>query len=293
MNVNSQKDLVLVTLLLLVSSMSAAQGAELILRERAIRSGGMIRLGDVADISAATPEVMHDLSTTPLMPAPAPGTSQFLRRDALYDLLISRGIDVKQLFIGGAQVIEVGDARPERSKIGQQQPQQAAQSRKPEPKKPALKNAEPKKVEQPHQKTVVTLRKIEVGDLVRRSDVELREHPGKLSANALTSLDEVIGMQTLRTFSEGAVVRKNQLRAPLQVRRGETVTIFARTGGISVKTFAIAKQDGAQGDLIQLQTLDKKQQYAAHVSGRRELEVLATGNSARELATLDRQNSRR
>ena len=100
-------------------------------------------------------------------------------------------------------------------------------------------------------------------------------------------------MEARRQLPVGYVLRKNQLRAPLQVLRGETVTVFARTGGVSVKTFAIAKQDGAQGDLIRVQALDKKELYTAHVSGRRELEVLATGHSAQELATLERRSARR
>ena len=274
------KKKLLFMLLLLASSISEGGAAEIVFRAQVIPKGSMIRLGDMADISAATPERMHDLMTTPLLPVPAPGTVQYMQRNALRDLLASRGVDTKDLFFGGATVIEIGDAVKKTIKQKEQKE----------------KIVQPKIQEEaklPISKAVVVLRKIGVGELVRESDVELRAHPGALPSNALSSLSEAVGMEARRQLPVGYVLRKNQLRAPLQVLRGETVTVFARTGGVSVKTFAIAKQDGAQGDLIRVQALDKKELYMAHVSGRRELEVLATGHSAQELATLERRSARR
>lgn len=139
---------------------------------------------------------------------------------------------------------------------------------------------------------VFVLRKIERGDLIRAADVEVRQHEGRLPATTLTSLRQVIGKESLRSIPLGAIVQKNFVREPLMVERGETVTVFARTGGVSVRTFATAKQDGAQGELIQVETLDKKERFNARISGRRELEVLATGARARDFASFDNRDRR-
>jgi len=266
---------VLVALLSLTNGLRADQ-AEIVLRQRAARSGPMIRLGDVADISAAAPERLHDLSTTPLLPAPAPGTREFLNRTRLRDLLKSRGVDLRQLAVSGAQVVEIGDGPdPALKPIEQRRPQ-------PIPAKDA----------KPVQMTVVVVNDVAVGDLLGVSDVQLRAHEGRPSANYLTTLDQAIGMEARRRFNAGSRILRNQLRKPRKVLRGETVTIFARTGGISVKTYATARQDGALGDLIQVESLDKKERYTAHISGRRELEVLATGKNIKELVTLKNRSAR-
>ncbi len=139
---------------------------------------------------------------------------------------------------------------------------------------------------------VFVLRKIERGDLIRATDVEVRQHEGRLPATALTSLGQVIGKESLRAIPLSTIIQKNFVREPLMVERGETVTVFARTGGVSVRTFATAKQDGAQGELIQVETLDKKERFSARISARRELEVFATGARARDFASFGDRDRR-
>jgi flagella basal body P-ring formation protein FlgA len=77
----------------------------------------------------------------------------------------------------------------------------------------------------------------------------------------------------------------------MQVKRGETVKVVARTAGITVSTFAVVQQDGSLGDLVQVQTLDKKDRFAARVSGWKELEVSATGATTGDFATLNRSTA--
>jgi len=134
---------------------------------------------------------------------------------------------------------------------------------------------------------------IKKGDVIRAADVEVRQHEDRVPSLALSSLEQVIGMEARRTISVNSILQENQVRAPLQVQRGETVTVVARTGGISVRTFAVARQDGAMGDLVQIETLDGKQRFAARVSGRQRLEVLAAGARAGDYATLGRRALRR
>ena len=138
---------------------------------------------------------------------------------------------------------------------------------------------------------IVTLRKIEQGNLIGAGDVEVRLQGGNVPTTALNSLDQVIGKEALRGLDLDTIVQGSQVRAPLQVKRGETVKVVARTAGITVSTFAVVQQDGSLGDLVQVQTLDKKDRFAARVSGWKELEVSATGATTGDFATLNRSTT--
>jgi len=133
---------------------------------------------------------------------------------------------------------------------------------------------------------VVALRSIGKGELIRSSDVELRMQQGNVSPQTVSTLSQVVGMQAQRTIRADELIRENQLRAPTQVSRGETVSVIARTAGIAVRTYATAKQDGALGELVQVETLEDKQRLVARVVGRGELEVHATGALAEDYAGL-------
>jgi flagella basal body P-ring formation protein FlgA len=140
---------------------------------------------------------------------------------------------------------------------------------------------------------VVALRPIQQGNLVGAADVELRLQPGKLSANSAQSIDQIVGKEALRSLKADEVVETNFVRAPLQVQRGETVKVFARTAGVTVSTYAVVQQNGSLGDLVQVQTLDKKDRFIARVSGWKQLEVTPTGASVNDITTANQPSSQR
>ena len=129
------------------------------------------------------------------------------------------------------------------------------------------------------------VRSIERGELVRRADVELRPYAGALPRMAVVSLDEVVGKEAVQGIRADSLLMANQIRSPYLVRRGERVSVRARTGGITVRTYALVQQDGGLGDLVAVQTLETKERYSARVSGLRELEVFAAGASAGDIAS--------
>ena len=143
------------------------------------------------------------------------------------------------------------------------------------------------------QSVLFARQQIKKGDIIRAIDIELRQHEGRVPSSALSSLDQVVGMEAKRSVSENTILQENHVQAPIQVQRGETVLVTSRTGGITVKTYVVARQDGAMGDLVQVETLDGDERFAARVSGSRSLEVLAPGTQAKDYATLDRRSLRR
>lgn len=132
---------------------------------------------------------------------------------------------------------------------------------------------------------VFALQPIKRGDLVRRNDVELRPHLGALPSQAATTLEAVVGHESIQGIRPDSIIQSNQLRSPVIVRRNERVSVRARAAGVSVRTYAIAQQDGGMGDLVMVQSVASKERYAARVVGTRELEIFTTGASASEIAS--------
>lgn len=125
---------------------------------------------------------------------------------------------------------------------------------------------------------------IKGGDLIRRSDVELRPCLGALPSQSALTLEAVVGQEAVQGIRPDSIVQTNQLRSPVIVRRNERVSVRARAAGVSVQTYAMAQQDGGMGDLVMVQSLASKERYAARVIGVRELEIFTAGASAAELA---------
>ncbi|QDV72685.1 flagellar basal body P-ring formation chaperone FlgA [Botrimarina mediterranea] len=94
----------LVILITFAASLTAT-AADITLREEAAAVPGvLVRLGDVATIRGVGAEV---LAEAPLMPSPAPGTSQHLSAGAVRDLLKAQGVDPGRHEFRGAYRIQV------------------------------------------------------------------------------------------------------------------------------------------------------------------------------------------
>jgi flagella basal body P-ring formation protein FlgA len=318
-------------------------GAQLSLRPRAELGASIVLLGDVVDIVGANDADRQELAAIPLVPAPAPGTQQFLTAAQIRDLLAAAGVNVGTLQFAGAAAVainspvvvapqptpstmavaELDDAAvadqltaamveylrqqtghdmwdvelapneklinasrglgAQLTIVGGQAPwtgRQRFEVKGPGLARPLLAYA---RVER-RQMVVIAVRPIAVGDFVRATDVELRSYAGNVSTRAAASLDAVIGKEATQAIRPETIVMTSQVRSPLLVRRGERVSVRARAAGVLVRTYATAQQDGSLGDLIQVQTLEGRERYAARVAGLRELEVFAAGTSASDVA---------
>jgi flagellar basal body P-ring formation protein FlgA len=132
------------------------------------------------------------------------------------------------------------------------------------------------------QPVVVATRAIERGAIVTAADLEVRQTDNLPSTNArhlsFDSTDKLVGMEATKGIQVGDTIFDDAVRSPLLVKRGDQVSVYARGGGISVRTVARARQDGARGELVQLESIDTKERYDAVVVGSREAVVFA-GNA--------------
>jgi len=281
-----------------------SNAAEIVLRQQVTLQGPMVRLGDVADLSASDDAQLQELIAMPLLPAPAPGTRKYLRAAQLRDLLRARGISLADLtFRGAPRVAILAQAASLRSAISKPTTSRLSHSAKnPIDSRLLLQKQElsgqrehapldQQPAVEPVQQVVVTVRPVERGMLVRADDVEIRTPERRVPYRAIQSLDQALGKIAKQSLRSGELLLENHLEAPRLVERGETVTVFARTAGIQVRTHAVAKQHGSLGALVQVETFDRRERFMARVTGLRELEVFTTGATVAEHTTLKR-NSR-
>jgi flagella basal body P-ring formation protein FlgA len=124
---------------------------------------------------------------------------------------------------------------------------------------------------------VVAIQPIARGAVITAADVELQSLetvPAATSRRApLTSVEQLIGMEARQAIGAGDVISTDKVQAPIFVKRGELITVVAQGGGIRVTTTARARQDGARGELVQLESLETREIYDARVTGYREAAV--------------------
>jgi len=129
------------------------------------------------------------------------------------------------------------------------------------------------------QTVAVAMRPIERGGIVTGAAVELQQWDTlPASAGRRTPVDDIeklIGTEAVRAIQVGDAIFSDSVRPQLLVKRGDEVVVYARGGGIQVRSLAKAKQDGARGELVQLESLDTRETFDAIVNGMREAVVFA------------------
>jgi flagella basal body P-ring formation protein FlgA len=130
---------------------------------------------------------------------------------------------------------------------------------------------------------VVAVRALPRGAVIQASDVQLVRSSAPLgNAERLARLEDVLGKETTQAVAAGKPLDRQAFRDPLLVKRGEVVTVYARSSGVQVKTQARARDNGSLGELVTVESLLDRKSYLAHVSGIQEAEVYARAASARQ-----------
>jgi flagellar basal body P-ring formation protein FlgA len=129
---------------------------------------------------------------------------------------------------------------------------------------------------------VAALHTLPRGAIVHEADLTLvHGDPRDDGENgAFHAVEEVAGKQTTKVIAEGKVMTPDAVQAPVLVRRGDIVTVSARTAGIRIHTTARAKDNGAMSDLVAVESLTDRKSFTARVCGPRETEVFAQAASA-------------
>lgn len=122
---------------------------------------------------------------------------------------------------------------------------------------------------------VVTATPLPRGKVLAPDDVILAEREISAAPGGyLTTVGAVTGRVLRRPVAAGVVLAPGLLDAPLLVRRGQAVTLEARSGGIAVQMAGIARGDGSQGERIEVENVSSGKVIQGIVKNEKTIEIL-------------------
>ncbi len=95
--------------------------------------------------------------------------------------------------------------------------------------------------------------------IITRDDVRLEERDiNRVNQGFFTNLEDVIGKTLLRSVGNGLTVSPMHIDDPDLVKRGQKVTLIAKSDGFAVSVRGQAMSDGAVGDRIKVKNLSSE-----------------------------------
>lgn len=126
-----------------------------------------------------------------------------------------------------------------------------------------------------YQRVVVAARALARGSVLAESDIKMAEQDtSSLPYGYLLQPEHAIGNRVRRDINAGTPVTPAMLETPALVKRGQQVTLEARSGGMVVRTAGIAKTDGVRGEVISVENASSKRIVHAIVRSGKTVEVL-------------------
>lgn len=123
---------------------------------------------------------------------------------------------------------------------------------------------------------VVAIKNIAPGSIIHAGDVALKPVSSlNASTQPFYSLEDVVGLESTWSIPAGTVLGLKGIRRPQVIRKGDAVTLYARSAGLRVRTTVRAREDGSMGDLITVEALGSREPFYARVTGVQEAEVSA------------------
>lgn len=121
---------------------------------------------------------------------------------------------------------------------------------------------------------VVTAVPLERGKVLAAGDVILADRVvAAVPGGYLTSTGAAIGQVLRRSLPAGAVIAPVQLTAPVLIRRGQQVTLEAKSGAIAVQMAGIARADGALGEIISVENPSSRRVLQGVVRNEKSVEI--------------------
>ncbi len=127
---------------------------------------------------------------------------------------------------------------------------------------------------------VIAVRGMSKGSLIRANDVQLQRLTTKTAATGTFSrIEDVIGQEMTKSVAEGQTLDSQYIRKPLLVKKGEVVSVYVRTSGVQIRTTGRSQNEGAAGDVINVESLTDRKAFLARVTAPQEVEVYARGTT--------------
>jgi flagellar basal body P-ring formation protein FlgA len=103
-------------------------------------------------------------------------------------------------------------------------------------------------------RVVVPSRDIARGEVITNSDLTFGTVAGSaLMGGTITKLDAVQGMEARRALRSGEVLSANDLRHPVVVTKGQTITMMFEAPGVELTAMGRAMSEGGVDDTVTIQ----------------------------------------
>ena len=117
-------------------------------------------------------------------------------------------------------------------------------------------------------KIVTPSRDIARGEVISDADLTLGAAPNPvLAGNVITSLEAVKGMEARRPLRAGEAIAASDVRRPVVVTKGQTVTMTFDAPGVSLTAMGRAMSEGGVGDTVIVQNPASYRMVNAVITG--------------------------
>ena len=104
-----------------------------------------------------------------------------------------------------------------------------------------------------YEQVAVATRALAAGELLTADSISFeRRDIGRMPPGYFTNPDKLLGLTVKRQLAPGTAITDSMLAKPVLIRRGQTVTIVAKIGGIEVNAPGIALQSGSESQFIRV-----------------------------------------
>lgn len=129
---------------------------------------------------------------------------------------------------------------------------------------------------------VVAMRPVNRSSAIRAEDINLQERRFTRAEDiGLGNVALAVNRQACRYIDRGEMVGTRDVQALPLVRRGESVTVWFKRGGLSICSSAKALKEGSQGERIEVKAEPGGQVYSVVVTGLKTVEA-ESGNPAQQ-----------
>jgi flagella basal body P-ring formation protein FlgA len=112
------------------------------------------------------------------------------------------------------------------------------------------------------------------GDVIGRNDIKMLEvYERSLNHDIVLDAESLVGMTPRRMLFPGQPVKDGDIEAPRIVKRGESVTMIFKSGGLNLTAKGKALENGAKGDVVRVVNTASSRNIEAIVTAPGEVSV--------------------
>lgn len=106
------------------------------------------------------------------------------------------------------------------------------------------------------------------GDVIKSQDIHwITIEESKLNKNAITDLDDLIGMTPKHSIKDKVIIRTNDLDTPKAVNKNGLVTMLLHSGTLVLRAQGRALENGAMGEVIRIVNTQSNTEVNGTVTG--------------------------